>query len=113
MWLEMLDDALHGEFAPGQAALADARDALVGVHDDKKEVARAAPDGQALDVCDLHGAYSLSLRVRCRCQNATGRHSPRGPSGPLSLRPFVSPAPDSARSLGRCGRIAPSMMCAP
>ena len=36
--LEMLDGADHRKLATGQPRLADARDALVGVDDDKKEV---------------------------------------------------------------------------
>ena len=52
--LEVLDRADHRQFAPGDARLADAVDALVGIDDDKQKIADAAPDGVAFDVGNLH-----------------------------------------------------------
>src|SRR6266508_4619321 len=57
--LEVLDHALDGELAAGDAALADAGDALVGVDDDEEVVPAAAPDGVDLDVGDLHWSVTV------------------------------------------------------
>ena len=35
-WLEMLDRASDGQLAPGQAGLADAGDAFIGIDDDER-----------------------------------------------------------------------------
>ena len=58
--LEVLDGAGDGQLAAAEAALADAPDALVGVHDDEGVVALARPgrDDERLDVGDLHGVPS-------------------------------------------------------
>ena len=52
--LEVLDRADHGQLAPGDARLADAVDAFVGIDDDEQEVAVSGPHGITFDVGDLH-----------------------------------------------------------
>jgi hypothetical protein len=54
--LEVLDGAGDGKLAAGEAAFADAPDALVGVHDDEGVVALARPgrDEECFDIGDLH-----------------------------------------------------------
>src|SRR5512134_14960 len=61
--LEVLDRADHRQLAPGDARLADARDAFVGVHHYEQKVAEPAPDRVGLDVGDFHGCSFSCLTM--------------------------------------------------
>ena len=61
--LEMLDGPDHGQLAPGEAGLADAVDALVGVYHDEQKVPVSSPDGERFDVGDLHGRLLACQRM--------------------------------------------------
>ena len=75
---EVVDGALHGELAAGDARLSPTVVAGVGLDLDHEQVARAAPDGKALDVGDLHG-YGASLAWRPQLVGHGNRPSPFQP----------------------------------
>ena len=120
MGLEVLDDALHREFAPGQSALADARDSLVRVDDDKEEVACTTPDGQALDVRDLHGRVfplpdGRRSRRNARCRPTAPGAAALSPSPPRRVRHALSPprAPHSSANARSCRSPRPPPAAVP
>ena len=63
---EVLEGADHGLLAEGEAALAPAEDALVGLDLDDELVADADPDGVGADGGDLHVAGPSGAGVWAR-----------------------------------------------
>ena len=57
----MFDDADHTSFPAANSGFADARNPFIGINDDEAEVSVATPDGERLDVGDLHRFHAFPM----------------------------------------------------
>jgi hypothetical protein len=61
-WAEVVENPYHGQLTPGQASLANTRDTVIGIDNDKQKITPPIPHRIDLNASDFYRYSSVCLR---------------------------------------------------